>query len=132
MKVRYTSELVSVYRPALDIVEVRDKKSGAVVAQFLVESIVDTLPYNRSVSDMIGLITERNHIMETMFTAKVIKINQPDITEEGQKFFDTVEVRDKNTGVVVDRVWVESCEDTEPYNLAVEGVVGKYSFEWIE
>ena len=69
--------------------------------------------------------------METMFTAKVIHINVPDITEEGQKFFDTVEVRDKNTGVVVDRVWVESCKDTEPYDLAVEGVVGKYGFEWI-
>ena len=70
--------------------------------------------------------------MEAMFTAKVIHINVPDITEEGQKFFDTVEVRDKKSGAVVDRVWVESTECLEPYNLAVEGVVGKYGFKWIE
>ena len=69
--------------------------------------------------------------METKFTAKVIHINVPDITEDGQKFFDTVEVRDKKSGVVVDRVWVESSEDTGPYNLAVDDVVGGFGFEWI-
>ena len=70
--------------------------------------------------------------METMFTAKVVAINQPDISETGyEKFFDTVEVRDKKSGVVVDRVWVETCEDTEPYDLAVDDVVGNSSFEWI-
>ena len=71
--------------------------------------------------------------METKFTAELIKINQPDISETGyEKFFDTVEVRDKNTGVVVDRVWVESSEDIEPYDLAVNDVVGESCFEWIE
>ena len=69
--------------------------------------------------------------MEPKYTAKLVKVTQLEITEEGQKVFDTVEVRDKKSGVVVDRVWVESSEDTEPYNLAVKGIVGKYSFEWI-
>ena len=70
--------------------------------------------------------------MQTKYTAELIKITQSEITEDGcQKFFDTVEVRDKKSGVVVDRVLVESSEDTEPYNQAVYSVVGKYSFEWI-
>ena len=63
MEARYTAELVAVYRLAFDAegrsrffdtVEVRNRKSGAVVAQFLVESSDDTEPYNRAVSEMIG------------------------------------------------------------------------------
>ena len=70
--------------------------------------------------------------METKYTAELVKINQPDITRDGhQRFFDTVEVRDKKSGTVVDRVWVESTECVEPYNLAVDDVVGNSSFEWI-
>ena len=70
--------------------------------------------------------------MEKRYTAELIKVTQSEITEDGyQKFFDTVEVRDKKSGVVVDRVLVESSEDTERYNQAVYSIVGKYSFEWI-
>ena len=59
----YTAELVVVCQPAFDnegrwrlfdTVEVRNRKTGGVVARFLVESCEETLHYNRAVSDMIG------------------------------------------------------------------------------
>lgn len=63
MVARYTAELVAINQQAFDdegrsrffdTVEVRNRKTGGVVAHVLVESSEDTLPYNRAVSDMIG------------------------------------------------------------------------------
>ena len=71
--------------------------------------------------------------MDTEYTARLASVYRLSFDAEGRsRFFDTVEVSDKNSGVVIAQFLVETSDDTETYNVALDAVVGSHNVEWID